>query len=498
MAPNEELEKKVEEFEKDQNSPKSNKKKKKSAWKYVLNICLVLIITVAAVIITVWGDFDKIMNQLAKCDWRWLLVVFGLMLLAVLIRGIILFSFARLYTRRYKYHQALAVDQIGVFYNAVTPGASGGQVMQAYTYKKQGIPVSSAVSILAMYSIVFQIVLIIYGIVSFIVKYDAITSIGDIPFNIGGWSFTIPIWPLTIIGFLLNLGVIAIVLLMGYWKGFHNFIMGPCISFFAKIKIIKNPDKKRENLRISVENFKIELRRLFSNVPFTILVFFLFFCYITTKYSIPFFVGKSMGNQSTCASFWDAIFLSNYHQMVTGLIPIPGAAGVSEYFFSKLFTASKATAESSFFFKAATQEEIMKVIEASSEPMEYGAAKTIADTRASNSLCSACLLVWRSITFIIPLVISGFVTAFYHASPKEEAETNDDVLKRETFVNLQNATYDERVEEMETMIETSRLTREAILSKLKSSSKTKETKTKGEKVQEYDDVTVTKEKGDLE
>ena len=492
MGNNEELIKKVEEFEREQNTPGETEKKKKSKKKYILNISLVLIITAFSIFFTVKDDFGLIVTNLLNCDWRWLLVTFGMMIAAVLIRSLVLFCFARLYTRDYHYHQAIAVDHIGTFYNAVTPGASGGQVMQAYTYKKQGIQISSAVSMLAMYSIVFQIVLILYGLVSFIVKYKVIGAIGFIEGNIGDWSFQIPIWPLTIFGFMLNVGVILIVLLMGYWKGFHNFIMGPCISLGTKLHLIKNPDKSRENLRIQVENFKVEFRRMFSNIPFTILVFFLFFCYMTIRYSIPYFVGQVLHNESTCANFWDAIFLGNYHQMVTGLIPVPGGAGVSEYFFNQLFVSTNATPSTSFFYKTpdwslvlSTAQEIYNTgTKTWAEALEE--ARAAAARTSSSALGKTALLIWRSITFIFPIMIAGFVTAFYRASPKKEAELN--VPSRDTFVSLQNETFVQRSQELETLLETNRLSREAIMKKLRASSnkpKRAKKEKKVEKKQEY-------------
>ncbi len=446
----------------EENSPKGNKKKNK--FKYFLNISFVLIATVVAIALSLFGHADKVLAELKKCDWKILLVVFGLMLVCVCIRSFILFCFARLYTKKYHFHQAVAVDQIGVFYNAVTPGSSGGQLLQAYTYKKQGIQISAAVSILAMYSIVFQTVLIIYGIVSFIVKYDFINQIGSIPFNLAGWNFSIPIWPLTIIGFVLNVGVILIVLLMGYWHRFHNFIMGPCISLLTKIKIVKNPDKKRESLRVSVENFKIELRRLLTNIPFTILVSICFFAYFTIKFSIPYFCGVALGNQSSVANFWDSVFLSNYHQMVTGLIPLPGSAGASEYFFFALFFNDKDPSKG-FFYKVVMADSLAEI--------DINATKA-----ASSALCSAALLIWRTITFTIPLLFAGFVTAFYRASPKEEANIDSDMSNRETFVSIQNETYLERKHELDTMINTSTLSRTAIANKLKSFGKKKTKNTK--------------------
>ena len=470
----EELEKKVAEHE--EGKPKS----KKSTIKYILNISLVLIATGLAIFFAIKDDAVEIWKTLITADVRYLLAVVGIMVGCILVRSFLYFCFAHLFVRKYHFHQAIAVDQIGQFYNAITPGASGGQIMQAYTYKKQGVPVSSAVSILAMYSIMYQFILIVFGTVSLAVKYDFITKLGEIPTEIKINDVVVlsnlPIWPLTIIGFILNVGVIGIVFLMGYWHGFHNFIMGPVVTLLGKIKLVKNPDKTRENLRIQVENFKIEFRRLSTNIPFLLLVIASFVVYMSIKFSIPYFVGKALGNQSQSASFLDCIFLSNYHQMVTGLIPVPGSAGVSEFVFYNLFM-NEGNWKESFFL----------VLDELGNP----------DPAATRTLCRSALLIWRSSTFVIPILIGGVVAAFYRSSPKNEIHTGD-LPNRQTFVSLQKETYVERYEELESLIETSRLSREAIIEKLKPKKKNGNKKKKSRHTsapadisqQDYDEVEV--------
>ena len=492
--------------------PKEGPKKKKgSTWKYVLNIIIVLVISAVAVFLAVRKDFHTIVHYIITSDYRFILIIVGLMMTYVIVKGFMWFCFARLFTRDYKYHQGVAVELIGTFYAAVTPGGQGGEVMQAYTYKKQGIPISSAVSALAMNSIVHQILLILFGVVSLIAKYD---FIGKLPYaNLGTYgdvTIRVPMWVLTIIGFGLNVGYIGIILAMAYWRGFHNFIMGPIISLLGKIKILKNPDKSRENLRTQIENFKIEIRRLFSNVPFTMLVSLCFIVSMTIKFSIPYFVGLAMGNESTCATFWDAIFLSNYHQMATGLIPVPGSAGVSEFVFNTLYSTSPALPTTSFFFVNATADQVgsafnsimnnpgsftdffksavklvpgfstaSEVVQAAVDYKEAGTAfidtssdfqsmvQIYANTRASSSMASASLVMWRFSTFIMPLIVAGFTTAFYRASPKETVRDSEKMPGRHTLVDLQRETYSDRVALAETMIETSRLNRENIARRLK-------------------------------
>lgn len=185
--------------------------------------------------------------------------------------------------------------------------------------------------------------------------------------------------------------------------------------------------------------------------------------------------------------------------MVTGLIPTPGSAGVSEYFFARLFVASGPTAENSFYFNEGSAESILQIFNAGNSG---GSVKTMqqaiaeANSKASNSLSSAALLIWRSLTFIIPVFLSGLMTAFYRASPREEIDT---VPNRETFVTLQSQTMLERTENMVTMLETSRLKREEILKTLRGTPKIKKKPAQKKKdiKHTFDDVKIDHEDDSL-
>ena len=424
---------------------KEEPKKKNTVVKYTIYIILVIVITGVALFLTLKDNFNTVIDLLASANLTWLLITLGVMFLSVLIRSLILFVFARLYSRDYYFHQALAVESIGTFYSAVTPGASGGQVMEAYTFQKQGLPVSNAVSMLAMYSIVYQIVLTVFGIIAFIVKFDFLNTIRAITIDIGALKFEISIWVLTIIGFLLNVSVTLLVFMMAYWKGFHNFIMGPVISLCYKLHIVREKEKAQENLRVQIENFKIELRRLLTNGPFTILVTLLFILMLFVRFSLPFFCGKVLYNESTHANIWDSVFLSNYHQMVTGLIPLPGSAGISEYFFLELFVNTKNPSAGFYYSTKGT---------------------SIVD--ASQALGSAALLIWRTISFTFPLLVAGFVTAFYRTRGKHSMRFSDrEVYEyRKTMIELKRETILERQTLLEDMIHTSSLNKEAINKKI--------------------------------
>lgn len=432
-----------EENDKDNPGSKNNGKVK-----ILVYFAIIIVLTGIALFFSLKDDFNGIVNAIKHADWKWVLVIIGIVFLSYGIDAFTIFIFSRLYTRRYKYHQGYATSMIGAFYSGITPGASGGQIMEVYTMKKQGIEVSTAASIMVMSYIVYQICLILVGAVGLFFNGGLVASVGNFIINIGGNKISIPSIPLTIAGFLLNIFVILILFLMSYSHKFHNFILHYGIGFLGKIHILKKPDKTRESLRIQVENFKIELRRLCANIPIFILMIICFTLILILRFSIPFFAGLALNGYGTCLnpdgslniisgtnqalqsigqpdvqSFFQCVFLSSFHQMATGLIPIPGAAGVSEYFFNTIF----------------------------------------ANFYISQQVTTAAQILWRFSTFHVVLLISGIITATYRSSPKDDSHE----ANRKTFVTLQYQTFNERKVSSDTMFETSSLSRKEIQSRLK-------------------------------
>ena len=218
---------------------------------------------------------------------------------------------------------------------------------------------------------------------------------------------------------------------MSYSHHIHNFILHHVIGLLGKMRILKNPDKSRESLRVQVENFKIELKHLAYNVPVLVTQIFFYICILFIRNSIPYFSAMAVHAQGAFFdegfSFVNMIhtcFLTSFHQMCTGLIPLPGSAGISELFYEYLF----------------------------------------ASTFIGEGVLQSSQILWRTATFHIVLLISGFVAAFYRSRAKEPLPYAD----RKTFVNLQLETFEERKKNMETLYETRQLYRKEIQRKISS------------------------------
>ena len=414
---------KTSEVEETQDLKKEDSPQKKKRSKYPLYIAIILAVTAVTMYLSLKDDFNQIVTNFATMNVPYFIYGALCFLGCFLINSLILFLFARRYRKKYYFHQAMANDCIGNFYNCITPSASGGQFMQAYTYKKQGISLSNGTSCLIMNFIVYQLVMIVLASVSVFAKSDKVFvgNTYDIQLFEG---FSLPFWVIMILGYALQFIVIGLVILMSTWRGFHNFILNKGVNLLAKIKIIKNPDESRRSFAVAIDSFKVELKNLLINPRFLILIIILHILCFACRYSIPYFINIAVLGEGASVTYnytwWDTFCFTSIHKMATELIPIPGAAGISEAFYYTVFQAAYSGASSADQIKAYT---------------------------------ITAQILWRVITFYVPLVVSGLVTAFYKGKPSKD-EIKVTTSGAQTYLTLTLDTYDERRRTYQTIYNT--------------------------------------------
>ncbi len=419
-----------------ENSKDDKQKKKKNAWKYFIYLLIVLVITVIVLWINlvqpVEGEegtlvYEMIPYFIQNMNYGFLALFLGIVLFSFLLNAFMMFLYARLYQRHYKYHQGLASQAYDIFYSSITPGAYGGEIAKVYLFNKQGVGLSNAASLMVMNFIVYQTCLIFVGLVSLCVNFNQILAIPAFPISItinGNPIPDIPFFIFIILGFLLNLLTMGLILLMSSSRAIHNFVINHLINFLGKIKLVKNVEEKKESVRLQIENYRIELRRLRSNIPFSILVFSLTLISIIVGNLYPLLSGltlngfNGMENVNYFQKIVDCVSFSNFHQMVTGLIPIPGTAGISEYVFDRLFGAN-----SSYF---------------SQQFYNLGGANLV-------------LLLWRFVTFYLQFAVCGIVSATYKTRGVPIEDRLMPVSNRKTVLTLSIDTIEDRKEDLEEM-----------------------------------------------
>ncbi|MBR1581459.1 MAG: flippase-like domain-containing protein [Bacilli bacterium] len=391
------------------------KKKKDSKLKYLIYFVVIIGATVGILLYSLLKKtnyqgnevftYEVVKDLFKTINPYFFLAFFGILILINFFGAFAIYMYTRLYTAKVKFMDSVATRMVYIFYNGITPGDNtGGEFAEAATLKKQGIHISNAASIVVTQYIVYQFSIFILSALS-LFEINEVLNIGIL--KIG--SFEIPIVIFVIASFALNVLLFGSALFMSISRRFHNFVIYKVLAFLAKIKIVKNLEKTQIGLRVSVENFRRETRRLLTNIPFTILIFLVTLIIISLNYLYPFFVGLSMGafndGFNVALKMWESIAFSNFQHMVVGLIPIPGGAGTSEYVFNYLFTGYYSNA---FIEKGGTV---------------------------------ACMLVWRTFTFYIPLFMGALAILLYR--PKGQKDFNQNIynLDRKTFHTLQIETY---------------------------------------------------------
>ncbi len=415
--------------EKIKDEAEEKKAKKKNKWKYFVYLLVVLIITGFVLWLNlaspVQGEEGKLVYEMipyfiGEMNYGFLTLFLAVVFFIFVLNAFMMFLYARLYQRHYKYHQSLAAQAIDNFYSSITPGAYGGEIAKVYIFNKQGVALSNAASLMVMNFIVYQSCLIFIGLVSLCVNFTAILEIPAFPISItinGQPLPDIPFYIFIILGFVLNLLTMGFIILMSSSRAIHNFVLNTLMNFLAKLRLIKNVEEKRESVRLQIENYRIELRRLRSNIPFTAMMFILTLVSIGVSNLYPLLSGltlngfEGMADVNYFKKVVDCISFSNFHQMVTGLIPIPGTAGISEYVFDRLFGANSSFFSESFY--------------------NLGGANLV-------------LLLWRMVTFYLQFLVCGIVSATYKTRGVPLEDRLVPVPNRKTALTLQIETIDER------------------------------------------------------
>ena len=112
----------------------------------------------------------------------------GTWLLEAFVQGI----FCRRVDKKWTYGRLFSVGMTGYLYSALTPFSTGGQPMQIHYMGKMGMDVGKAGSVIAMKSLVYQVVMVLYSLVV------VVTQVRFFQANITDFSF------LTVIGLVSN------------------------------------------------------------------------------------------------------------------------------------------------------------------------------------------------------------------------------------------------------------------------------------------------------
>ncbi len=325
--------------------------------KYRFNIifCLVSILFLVVYILMIDASEEKFAWLLQNLHFGWILFGVGSLLAYLWLDSFILHIFIKKMHRQQPFVNSARVSLIGQYFNCITPFASGGQPMQAYALCSDGIPLSIASTALLSKFIIFQAALVVLTLFCLIVKFNFFVT------EISSFVMT------AIIGFAVNFFVLFLLISVGIFPSFTKKLMFFCIKCIKRFKLTKFIKRDLDNvddLIVKINDFHAQFQYVRKNVALGLYSGVLSLIQLIFFFLIPYAIYRSLGLYSD--DILSIISGAAFVMLISAFIPIPGTVGVSEGSFFLLFN---------IFFQ--------------------------------NHLISFAVLIWRIITFVLPLILGA-------------------------------------------------------------------------------------------
>lgn len=328
------------------------------------NTILILFITLLVLVLVLKEDFASTINALKNMDYKYLLLAVFVFFLSIILKGIVSYKVVN-EKEKYSLKEAIKHSVIVQFFNGITPFSTGGQPMEVYMLKEHGIRISQGTNFIMQNFIFYQVALVLFGL--FAVIYNA-------KFHLFQNS---PILRnLVLLGFLINTLVAVFLFILAFSKKVTSYIIYHGINILSKLKVIKNKEEAKERWKDRITEFHKSTQDLKQKKLLAIVGVLLNLLSLACFYLVPLFIVYSLGDFKSL-TMAKSMVTSAYVLIVGSFVPIPGASGGIEYGFLSFFH--------SFL---------------------------------SSGVTSAVLLVWRFITYYLPMIIGAIVFNMDEGSKK--------------------------------------------------------------------------------
>jgi len=286
----------------------------------IRNGILFIILLVATFMIIFHNyDFKETINTILEVNILYVILGIIAMFIYFLCESINIKSILSSLGKNVSLIKCIKYTIIGFFFSGITPAASGGQPMEIYYMKKDGIPVSNSTLVLLVQYCSFKVIMISFGIIGAVLNYDLLKG-GFI------WAF--------IVGLVLNF-IAFMAMMIGL---FGHKISKKIIDFLLKLlEKTKYPKYQiiKDNTYDMLNNYYAGSKYIKKNKSLFIKSVLIVLIQMIAYYSVPYFIYRSFGlNEYTLISI---IFMQATLFITSSSIPLPGSIGISETSFLKIY-----------------------------------------------------------------------------------------------------------------------------------------------------------------
>lgn len=295
--------------------------------KYGLNILFIAVVAYLTVRLLFNNrELSEIMCELHRADKLWL--AFGCVCTFCFIAGesVIIKYMLWLFKEKVPFLRCLKYSFIGFFYSYITPSSSGGQPAQMVYMKKDGIYYGYSSLIMLVVAVVYKAVLVLLGVFFYIFYHGYVVD------HVGDYMW------LVYVGFFLNLAYIALLLIVCLKPLWSRKMAIKLINLLTRIHLLNAKNNERYIAKVTriFDNYVKASKYISDNLRSLFTITWLTILQRLALFMLTWIVYRSYGLSG--ASFMEIVALQVMIGVAVEMLPLPGAAGITEACFIAFFT----------------------------------------------------------------------------------------------------------------------------------------------------------------
>ncbi len=282
-------------------------------------VIFILLIALTFVLIFKNYDYQSTIEIIHNTDKKFIFLAILVMFLNITFESVNIKYILKTLGNEISLFKMISYTFVGFFYSGITPAAGGGQPMEIYYMRKDKIPVTSSTIALLLETCSFHIVTILFGVIGVIYNYD-LTKNGFI------YIF--------IVGLALKAMLLAIMLICLFSKKLSDVL----VKLFLKILKIINYSKLEEaktGVNKALEEYHKSARHIKKHKGILLKSTLIVTIQVIMYYTVSYFVYRSFGLNDY--GYFKLITLQALLFVSVASLPLPGAVGISESAFLKLY-----------------------------------------------------------------------------------------------------------------------------------------------------------------
>lgn len=285
---------------------------------------LFFLIAITTYLVSTTLDLKLIPHIIKLVNRKYIILGILLILIYILLESYINCLIVRSIEKRRIKGIGFKLAAMGLYYNLVTPFASGSQPIQIYALTKHNVKFSKSVAIVTNKTIIYQLVVTIYSGILILFNFDLLKV--EIP----------SILILITFGMIINIVTLFVGILIIFNPNKIKIVAQIITKFLCKFRIFKFLNNKKTKIDEIIDKYHQSIIMFIKDKKSLFLSLIMTFIQLTVYFSISYCVYKMFNLKEL--TYIKLLVLQVFLYMSVSPVPTPGNVGANEIAFLTIFS----------------------------------------------------------------------------------------------------------------------------------------------------------------